>query len=415
MGEMKLDQSEIKRPHCKSLLLQNASVVVIDEILANTNVVINSGRVCSVTPATQQVQVGVEETVDLHGLRVFPGFIDLHMHGAIGVDTMTAGKDDLRRVSLFLATQGVTAWLPTLVPATASEYQRAVGSIETLMTEQSEEQVCQGARVLGVHYEGPFVNASQCGALHANHFKSFASVANLDALPTPNVADAVRMMTLAPEVDGAIELTRELVSRGWIVSLGHTRAGIEHLEAAFAAGARHMTHFMNAMPSLHHRAPGPVGWGLVNEGVSFDLIADGVHLEPLMLKLLLRAKGPELIMLISDAIAAAGAGDGDYQIWGETISAKNGRTSNARGNIAGSVITMLDAVRMMQSLGVSEVEIAKMAAGNPARLLRVEQERGTIATGKSADLVGLDAEGNVGFVMVAGSIVQLTQMPDVGC
>jgi N-acetylglucosamine-6-phosphate deacetylase len=120
-------------------------------------------------------------------------------------------------------------------------------------------------------------------------------------------------------------------------------------------------------------------------------------------------------MLISDAIAAAGAGDGDYQIWGETISAKNGRTSNARGNIAGSVITMLDAVRMMQSLGVSEVEIAKMAAGNPARLLRVEQERGTIATGKSADLVGLDAEGNVGFVMVAGSIVQLTQMPDVGC
>jgi N-acetylglucosamine-6-phosphate deacetylase len=136
------------------------------------------------------------------------------------------------------------------------------------------------------------------------------------------------------------------------------------------------------------------------------VIADGVHLEPLMLKLLLRTKGPERMTLISDAIAATGVGDGDYQIWGERISVKNGRTSNARGRIAGSVITMLDAVRMMQSLGVSEVEIAKMAAGNPARLLGVEQDRGTIATGKYADLVGLDAEGNVGFVMVAGSIVR---------
>jgi N-acetylglucosamine-6-phosphate deacetylase len=111
-------------------------------------------------------------------------------------------------------------------------------------------------------------------------------------------------------------------------------------------------------------------------------------------------------MLISDAIAATGTGDGNYQIWGETISVKNGRTSNARGSIAGSVITLLDAVRMLQSLGVSEVEIAKMAAGNPARLLRIEQEQGTIAVGKYADLVGLDAQGKVNFVMVAGSIVQ---------
>lgn len=394
----------ISREEGPPILLRPTRVVLPDCVVDHATVLVEAGRISRVD--RDGVEINVASISELERLTLYPGFIDIHIHGAVGVDTMTASKDDLTRVSLFLASQGVTAWLPTLVPATASEYQRAVSSIEALMKEQSVAKGSRGARVLGVHYEGPFVNASQCGALHATHFKSFASVSDLEALPTPNVSGAVRMMTLAPEVDGGIELTRELVSRGWIVSLGHTRAGIEPLEDAFAAGARHMTHFMNAMPSLHHRAPGPVGWGLINERVSFDVIADGVHLEPLLLRLLLRTKGSDRMMLISDAIAAAGGGDGDYEIWGETISVKNGRTNNARGSIAGSVITMLDAVRMMQSLGVADVEIAKMASGNQARLLGLEQERGTIATGKSADLVGLDAEGNVGFVMVAGSIVQ---------
>lgn len=394
----------ISREGGPPILLRPTTVVLPDCVVDHATVLVEAGRISRVD--RDGVEINVASISELERLTLYPGFIDIHIHGAVGVDTMTASKDDLTRVSLFLASQGVTAWLPTLVPATASEYQRAVSSIEALMKEQSVAKGSRGARVLGVHYEGPFVNASQCGALHATHFKSFASVSDLEALPTPNVSGAVRMMTLAPEVDGGIELTRELVSRGWIVSLGHTRAGIEPLEDAFAAGARHMTHFMNAMPSLHHRAPGPVGWGLINERVSFDVIADGVHLEPLLLRLLLRTKGSDRMMLISDAIAAAGGGDGDYEIWGETISVKNGRTNNARGSIAGSVITMLDAVRMMQSLGVADVEIAKMASGNQARLLGLEQERGIIATGKSADLVGLDAEGNVGFVMVAGSIVQ---------
>ncbi len=231
------------------------------------------------------------------------------------------------------------------------------------------KQTPQGARVLGVHYEGPFVNASQCGALHATHFKSFSEVGDIETLPTPRAPGAVKMMTLAPEVSGAIGLTRELVARGWIVSIGHTRAGLEDLELAFTAGARHMTHFLNAMPTLHHRAPGPVGWGLAKKEVTVDLIADGVHVDPLVLQIVLQAKGSEGVTLISDAIAAAGSGDGDYEIWGETISVKGGRTSNAKGSIAGSVITMLDAVRMMRSLGVSELEIAKMASTNPARAI----------------------------------------------
>ena len=388
----------------KPILLRGAQIVLPDQILTGGSLLIEKERISLVCWPDEQPKVNADETLDLEGLRVYPGFIDLHIHGAVGVDTMAASKEDLQRVSQFLAAKGVSAWLPTLVPAPAGDYQRAVTAIDALMQQQANEQVASGARVLGVHYEGPFINSSQCGALHAAHFKSFSGVVDIETLPTPRSPSAVRMMTLAPEVPGAIELTRELVRRGWIVSLGHTRADLEQLEQAFAVGARHLTHFMNAMPPLHHRAPGPVGWGLTRRDVTFDVIADGIHVDPLVLRLLLQAKGPAGVTLISDAIAAAGSGDGAYEIWGETISVKDGRTSNAKGSIAGSVITMLDAVRMMRGLGVSEVELAMMASTNPARLLRCEEERGSIAVGKYADLVALDQQGNVCFTMVGGQL-----------
>jgi N-acetylglucosamine-6-phosphate deacetylase len=166
-----------------------------------------------------------------------------------------------------------------------------------------------------------------------------------------------------------------------------------------------MTHFMNAMAPLHHRAPGPIGWGLSRDDVTCDVIADGIHLDPLTLQLLRKLKTPERLSLISDAIAAAGLGDGAYQIWGETISVSHGRTQNSHGSIAGSVITMLDAVRMMLSLGVSEVEVARMASLNPARLLRIDRDCGSIEEGKRADLVALDQNGAVRLTIVDGMLV----------
>jgi N-acetylglucosamine-6-phosphate deacetylase len=293
----------------------------------------------------------------------------------------------------------VTGWLPTLVPAAAADYAQAINAIKeaTVLT--------AGARILGVHYEGPFVNSVQCGALHAQFFRSFSGQDELDDLPMLSDARARHMTTMAPEIAGGVELVRELARRGWIVSLGHTRADFEVLDQALAAGARHMTHFMNAMMPLHHRAPGPIGWGLSRDEVTCDFIADGVHLDREMLRLLLKLKSSDRLSLISDAVAAAGMGDGDFKIWGETITVKDGRTANARGSIAGSVITMLDAVRMMLSLGGSEVEVARMAASNPARLLGIEQECGSIEEGKRADLTALNAEGKVVLTLVGGQIV----------
>src|SRR5688500_2974011 len=214
----------------------------------------------------------------------------------------------------------------------------------------------------------------------------------------------VRMITLAPEIAGGVELVRELKKRGWIISIGHTRATLEVLDQAFAAGARHMTHFMNAMSPLHHRSPGPIGWGLSRDDVTCDLIADGIHLDPFMLKLLVKIKGARGISLISDAIAAAGKGDGDYQIWGETISVRDRRTSNGAGSIAGSVITMLDAVQLMLSLDVSYVQLAQLAASNPARLLGLDSECGSIEVGKRVDLVALAQDGKTKLTLIRGDV-----------
>lgn len=379
------------------LALTNASVVLADRLIEDATVMVHEGLIASVSdgPVTMQA----DTALDLSGLVLLPGFIDVHIHGAVGIDTMDASAEQLGEMAEFLATQGATGWLPTFVPASDENYASAVAAISESMRNTTHH----GARVLGVHYEGPFVNSAQCGALHTEYFKTYSGPQDLSSLPLPETG--ARMITLAPEVSGGIELVRELKSRGWVISIGHTRAELEVLEQAREAGARHMTHFMNAMAPLHHRKPGPIAWGLSRDDVTVDLIADGVHLDPFMLRLVLKLKGASAISLISDAIAAAGRGDGDYRIWGETITVRNGRTANASGNIAGSVISMLDAVRLLHSLGISFVELARMASLNPARLLGVEQVSGSIEVGKRADLVAIDKTGKVRLTMIAGDIV----------
>jgi N-acetylglucosamine-6-phosphate deacetylase len=385
-------------PAQNKILLRDARIVLPDRVVERGALLIEDGRIAQTFLEATPAASGSLE-YDLAGLTLFPGFIDAHIHGAVGVDMMAASAADVDRVSQFLATHGVTGWLPTLVPAAAADYARAIKSI----SEATNSTV--GARILGVHYEGPFVNSVQCGALHVQFFRSFSGAGDLDDLPGLSDERAKHMITMAPEIAGGVELVRELTRRGWIVSLGHTRADFEILDKALAAGARHMTHFMNAMTPLHHRAPGPIGWGLSRDEVTCDFIADGIHLDPQMLRLLLKLKGADRLSLISDAVAAAGMGDGDFQIWGETITVKDGRTGNARGAIAGSVITMLEAVRMMLSLGGSEVEVGRMAATNPARLLGISHECGSIKEGKRADLVALNKEGQVVLTLLGGRIV----------
>ncbi len=375
-------------------LLRNARLILPDRIIEDGSLVIAGDRIAKIGEDGQAVE-GANQ-IDASRLTIFPGFIDVHIHGAVGVDTMAATPAELSSVSKFLATRGVTGWLPTFVPASSADYASAISAIAEASRAEG------GARILGVHYEGPFVNSHQCGALRTEYFRSYKTPSDLADLPQLRQSSAKHMITVAPEVEGGVELIRELTRRGWIVSIGHTRASTPVLNDAYAAGARHMTHFMNAMPQLHHRSPGPVGWGLLRDDVTCDLIADGVHLDPKMLRLLLKVKTAERLCLISDAVAATGRGDGSYEIWGETITVTNGRTANARGSIAGSVITMLEAVRLMLSLGSAETEVARMAATNPARLLGLSADCGSIAEGMRADLVALDSNREVAFTMIGG-------------
>jgi N-acetylglucosamine-6-phosphate deacetylase len=400
-----------------AVLLRGARVVLPGGAADGASVLVERGRIARALTDGGAADPPSARAFDLSGLTLYPGFIDLHIHGSVGVDALAASADDLDRVARFLAAQGVTGWLPTLVPAPDEDYARAVSAIDELMSRQraadsdsetssdpSSRDDGPAARALGVHYEGPFVNEAQCGALRTRYFRAYAGPESLDSVPTLAAPRAAHMITVAPEVEGGVELVRELASRGWLVSVGHTRADAGTLDAAAEAGARHMTHFFNAMSPLHHRAPGPVGWGLVRDDVSCDVIADGVHCDPLMLRLALRCKRADRLALISDAVSPAGLGDGRYEIWGESITVEGGRTRNGRGGIAGSVITMLDAARLMLSLGAPPHEVGRMASLTPARLIGLGDELGSIEPGKRADLVALDPDGRARLTIIGGRV-----------
>lgn len=389
-------------------LLRGARLVLPHGVVEAQNLLIEHGRIARVIPAGEDVPHA--KSFNLDGHTIYPGFIDVHIHGAVGVDTMEATTVDLARVAEFLARSGVTGWLPTLVPAPFEDYVRASNSIERLIATQDESEThAAAARALGLHYEGPFINTAQCGALRPPYFRTYTKPEDVSDLPVARLPQAIRMITVAPEIEGGIELIRELKARGWIVSIGHTRAGVESLGEALAAGAQHMTHFFNAMSPLNHRAPGPVGWGLMCDDVTCDIIADGQHVAPLMLQLALRCKTAGRLMLISDAVAPTGQGDGEFHIWNEKITVAEGRTKNERGSIAGSVITMLDAVRQMLALGVAPHEVAQMASANPARLLGLAESYGTIEAGKRADLTVLDDTGRVQLTLIGGRVAFMKQ------
>jgi N-acetylglucosamine-6-phosphate deacetylase len=350
----------------------------------------------SVAPAGSPVG---GEAQDGSGLTFYPGFVDVHNHGAVGVDVNEADVDGLVAVAKFLAGEGVTAWMPTLVPDSDENYRRAIDSIDLLMELQSEMPIAQA---VGVHYEGVFANEKMCGALRSEFFKTFTGS---EVSELPRLKKGVHMTTFAPEVENGVELARELNRQGWIASIGHTRADVATLDQACAAGARHVTHFFNAMTGIHHRDVGVAGWALTNPDVTFDIIADGIHVDPRMVEMACRTKTPDKAILISDSVAPTGLGDGSFQLWGETVIVQNKRTQNERGSIAGSVISMLDAVSGVRSIGFSPADVAKMASANPAKLLGLSGSRGSIEPGKRADLVAVNADGNVEFVMIGGKTV----------
>lgn len=377
-----------------------ASILIKDIVLAEQNVTrptdifVEDGHIISLS----NVEDGrvADIVIDGAGSTAFAGFVDIHIHGAVGVDINEGDAESMFRVAAFLANNGVTSWVPTLVPDSDENYRRVIGEIERLMQIQAGKPVAQA---VGVHYEGVFANEKMCGALRPEYFRRFADSGSI-GLPT--LKSGVHVTTLAPEADGGIDLIKQLVSDGWTPLIGHTRADIATLDAAFAAGARHLTHFFNAMTGVHHRDVGVAGWALTNDEVTFDIIADGIHVEPRMLKMAVDSKRPGNVSLISDSVAPTGLGDGSFELWGETVSVVNGRTRNERGSIAGSVITMLDAFHQMSQLGYSAHDLSIMTSLNPARTIGIDGMVGSIEVGMCADIVLIDDSGSVMQTIVRG-------------
>jgi len=384
------------------MIFQNAKIILTQADRLKFSILVEGEKIAQIN-TQENIAVDKEiQIIDLNKMRVFAGFVDIHNHGAVGVDVNTATAEDLRKVSRFLATKGVTAWLPTLVPDSIEIYKKVIYEIDEAIKEQDERE--PAARIIGVHYEGVFANEKMCGALRPEFFKTFKNGNELAEIPKLKTPNAVHLTTLAPEVENGIELVKELKKQGWTVSIGHTKAEIETLNSAFEAGASHVTHLFNAMTGVHHRDLGVAGWALTNDKISCEIIADGVHVAPLMLKLAYKNKTSETLALVSDSVAPTGLGDGEFELWNEKVSVISGKTQNERGSIAGSVITMLDAVKMMLSLGIAPEEVSKMASLAPAKVLRIGDDYGSIESGKRADFVALDSQGNVKLTIVGGRV-----------
>jgi len=376
--------------------LFNATATLPDGLLPDSRIVLSEGLIKTVNA---ELGFGAGESFDCTRLTLLPGFIDVHIHGAMGIDVNVADTDGLFEIARFLGSKGVTSWVPTLVPDSDDNYARTILNIDRLMEIQTGEPIAQA---VGVHYEGVFANEKMCGALRPEYFKKFPAN-QLAELPKLN--RGVHMTTFAPEVEGGIGLAKELKRQGWIASIGHTSADVETLNKAFEAGAHHITHFYNAMSGMHHRDVGVVGWALTKPEVTFDIIADGIHVDPRMLEFACRSKGADRVTLISDAVAPTGLGNGQFKIWGETVTVENGRTQNERGSISGSVITMLNAVNGLLSIGFSIPEVSRMASLNPANLLGIAKATGSLEVGKRADIVALDTNGDVKLTIIGGRVV----------
>ena len=378
-----------------SILLKNANLFA-PESLGPGNVLVEGSRIAAVYRTGEETPD--VETVDLGGAALGPGLIDVHTHGGDRVELMDGG-DAVIKMARFYASHGVTSFLPATVTASFEAIDKAMEGARKAMAGPTG-----GARVLGVHLEGPFVSPQKLGA-QSPEFCIPPTPENVERL-LEVAGDVAKIVTMAPEEEGGLEAVKTFTARGVIVSVGHTVATLEQAREAFAAGAREATHLFNAMAPLHHRKPGVIGAALTTKGVMVELIADGVHLNPVTIRLVVAAKGVDEILLITDSMAATGCEDGEYILGPMKVIVKNGEARLESGSLAGSTLTLERAVVNVARWTDAGLSGAwQMASLNPARQLGIADHVGRLAVGYDADLTAINAAGEVVMTMVGGEIV----------
>lgn len=362
---------------------------------------VENGAIVGVTSRTHAEAASNKAIIDFGDCAIVPGFFDIHIHGGMNCDVMSGTPDEMKKLEIFLARHGVTSYFPSTVTAsqdaTLSALERLANAIES-----ADKNEGGRARPLGIHLEGPFLSHARRG-VHPTVDLVEPSVGAFDRL-WQAARGHVRMLTIAPELNGAKEVIAEATNRGVCVSIGHSDADLEQARSGVKAGAHHATHTFNAMRPLDHRAPGILGEVLTNNRLSADVICDGIHVHPTVVDLLFRAKGIENFVLITDAISATGMPDGRYQLGTVEVELKDGRCTRD-GNLAGSALTMDRAVRnVMKFAGLSLQQAARAASMNPAKVVGVK--KGTIEPGADADFVVLTPAGEVRATVAKGVLVQ---------
>ena len=345
-----------------------------------------------ILPGNTEVQ-----EVDAEGKMLLPGFIDLHVHGAMGHEVMDASAAGLEEMARFYASHGVTSFLATTWTASREAIRKALELVEEV-----QGPVQGGATLLGVHLEGPYLNPDRCGAQDIRQIRRAEREEALEFLDS----GVIRLLALAPEYDENLWLVDECVKRGITVSAAHTAANYEQMQRAAAHGMTQATHTFNAMQGLGHREPGTVGAALTIPQIACELIADNIHVHPAVQKILLDVKTPSGVILITDAIRAAGLPEGEYMLDDRSVNIQDGAVRLQDGTLAGSILTMERALQnLCSATGRSLEELWVTSSLNAARAIGISSRKGSLEAGKDADLVLLDDSFQVHLAVAQGEIV----------
>jgi N-acetylglucosamine-6-phosphate deacetylase len=378
-----------------SFFFQNIELHTPEQVIPDGAVLVENGMVTGAGRRESVIRPFGVQVLDGQGLTLAPGMIDLQLNGGFGYD-FTGNPATLWEVAARLPRYGVTAFLPTIITCPSEVVRAAMEALH-----QRPVTNFAGAVPLGLHLEGPFINPVKKGA----HNPQYILPPQADSALDWTLSNGVRLVTLAPELPGALELAARLLESGVVVSAGHSMASFEQAQAAFNSGVRYGTHLFNAMPAVDHRQPGLAGAVLADRRVVAGLIADGIHVHPAMAALAWKAKGSQGLNLVTDAMTALGMPEGFYKLGDRTVRVDAVSARLPDGILAGSILTLDQALRnLMAFTGASLAEVLPVVTGTPARLLGLER-KGRIAPGCDADLVLLSPSGQVYLTMVAGEIV----------
>lgn len=372
----------------------NGKIYEHNQFAENKVLLYEDGRIFDIVDRDDCQIKSLEKVIDAQGRYILPGFIDLHMHGYAGYDTMDDSEVALQIISEKILENGVTSFLPTTMTMERAAIIRTLNKVRDL-----KENNLKGATILGVHLEGPFINV---------HFKGAQDSVNIispELSLVDEFTDLIKIITIAPETDGGMEFIKEMVSRGVAVSLGHSGADYETVIKAYELGATGITHTFNAMTGLHHRKPGMVGAALTHDFYC-EVIADNFHLHPALYDILLKIKNHDKIILITDCTRSSGMVDGEFDLGGQKIHLKDGKCTLEDGTIAGSALKLNMALKnFVNSTQIAIEEAIPFVTENPARYIGEFHQRGSLSSGKIADVIIMDDHFEIHHTMKDGHLV----------